>query len=150
MKKIFIIILCGATVFFGGLFVVYTLISDKIIVLEEAILGQDEPVIKEVEPVGQMLKLDDFVVNLADRETKRYLRVGITLEVKTNSAAEEVQKRLPQVRDAIIVILSSKQSDELEGVVGKDTLRKSLLTRINDVLVIGKVHNLYFTDFVIQ
>ena len=151
MKKTFIIILCGAAVFFGGLFVVYTLISDKInVVLEEVMLGQDEPVVKEVEAIGQMFKLDDFVVNLADKDTKRYIRVGITLEIKTAAAVDEVQKRLPQVRDAIIVNLSSKQAEDIEGETGKDFLRKSLLIKINEVLSIGKIYNLYFTDFVIQ
>jgi len=151
MKKTIIIVICGMAVFFGGLFVVYTLLSDKInIVLEEVLSNQDEPVIKEVEPIGTPVKLDDFIVNLADKESKRYVRIGITLEVKSSGAADEVQKRLPQVRDAVIVSLSNKLSEDIEGAEGKELLRKTLLTKINDILAISKVYNLYFTDFVIQ
>jgi len=153
MKKTLIIILLGAAVFFGGLFTVYTLISDKInAVMDEVISGQEEPRIKEVEveAIGEMLKLDDFTVNLADKEAKRYIRVGITLEIKNSAAVDEVKKRLPQVRDAILVTLSSKLSEEIEGEGGKTLLRQALLTKMNEVLVVGKIYNLYFTDLVIQ
>jgi len=151
MKKTLIIIILGAAVFFGGLFTLYMLISDKIEdVRFEVQSNNEEPLVKEVDPIGQMIKLDDFVVNLADKDSRRYVRIGMTLEVKSSSAEDELKKRSAQVRDAIMVTLSDKRSEDIEGADGKEFLRRTLLARINDVLVIGKVFNLYFTDFVIQ
>jgi flagellar FliL protein len=104
-----------------------------------------------VEPeVGQMFQLDPFVVNLSDPGGKRYLKARIELEYNGQEVETEITARLPQLRDAILLHLSSKMLDEVQSVDGKVELRNALIKRINQVLTSGKVKNLYFTQFVIQ
>ncbi len=64
--------------------------------------------------------------------------------------ALEVEERKPQVRDAILLFMSSKSFDELRDLQGKLQLRADLIGRINALLALGEVKTIYFTDFVVQ
>jgi len=90
------------------------------------------------------------VVNLNDPGGKRYLKTDIELEYTSEEVGVELQRRLPQLRDLILLQLSSKGLDDIQSVDGKIALRRELIQRINQTLTSGKVRNLYFTEFVIQ
>ena len=109
----------------------------------------DTAVIKEVE-VGQMFAMDPFVVNLNEAGGKRYLKSKIEIEFVDDAIRVELTDRLPQLRDTILLHLSSKSLEEIQNVDGKIELKNALLERINQVLKRGKIRNLYFTQFVIQ
>lgn len=94
--------------------------------------------------------LETFVVNLNDPGGKRYLKTKIELEYTNERLADEFNARLPQLRDVILLLLSSKTLAEIQGIEGKIALRRELIMRINQLLNRGKVRNLYFTQFVIQ
>ncbi|GAB6066532.1 flagellar basal body-associated FliL family protein [Aquifex pyrophilus] len=101
--------------------------------------------------VGIMYKLEPaFIVNLADPEATVYARISITLEVANQQVLQEVQKKEPVIRDAIIEIVSSKTSNELRTPEGREELKLEILKRINTILAKGGVRNVYFTEFVIQ
>lgn len=99
-------------------------------------------------PAQSMVTVPTFVVNLSDPSGRRYLKLNMELEVK--GAPEPVQAAMPKIRDALIMLLSSKSADELAGVEGKITLRKDVADRINQVLGKPAILRVYFTDFVIQ
>ncbi len=99
--------------------------------------------------------IDPFVVNLADAGSRRYLRTSMKLELRKAAESEPLlTERMPQVRDAILVLLSGKMSDQLLTSEGKTALRTELITLLNKVLKKKKlkkpVKNLYFTEFLIQ
>jgi len=99
--------------------------------------------------------IEPFVVNLADPGSRRYLRVNLTLELKNPEEAEPLlEVRMPQMRDTVLLLLSSKTTDQLLAPEGKITLRQELIEQINKVLKTKKlkrsVKNLYFTEFLIQ
>ncbi len=100
--------------------------------------------------IGQVFDLETFLVNLADRGGKRYLKTKISLELSSELAVEEATARMPQLRDGILLLLSSKSMEEIQGIEGKIALRSELVMRVNQILKQGKVRNLYFTEFVIQ
>jgi flagellar protein FliL len=93
-------------------------------------------------------KMDPFLVNLADPGQLRYLKV--TLHVETPTKAEEYEKKLPQLRDSVLGILSSKQFKDILTSDGKNVLREEIKGAMNQILVEAKVRNIYFTEFVIQ
>ena len=93
-------------------------------------------------------KMDPFLVNLADPGQLRYLRV--TLHVETPLKGEEYEKRLPQLRDSVLSILSSKYFKDILTSEGKNVLREEIKEKMNALLVEMKVRNIYFTEFVIQ
>jgi flagellar FliL protein len=91
-----------------------------------------------------------FLVNLADTDTARYLKVKVELELENELMAEEVEKKLPQINDEIIMLLSSKTFEEVTTVAGKQALKQMMQRGINAKLKEGKVVNVYFTEFVVQ
>lgn len=100
--------------------------------------------------VGVMMDLGAFTVNLADKDVDAYARVSITLELSNEKVRQEVEKRLPIIKDAVIDVLSSKTSSFVKTPEGRESLRLELIKRINTILFEGGVRNIYFTEFVVQ
>ncbi len=100
--------------------------------------------------IGVMYDLGVFTVNLADANTDAYARVAITLELSNEKVRQEVDKRLPIIKDAIIDVISSKTSDFVKTPEGRESLRLEIIKRLNIILVEGGVRNIYFTEFVVQ
>jgi flagellar FliL protein len=146
-----IIIFVGVLVLIGGGLVGWLLLSApspdeaglEAISTEEA-AGETE------DAMAQTFPLETFVVNLNDPGGKRYLKTNIELEYVDEPLGEELTRRLPQLRDLILLLLSSKSLEEIQSVDGKISLRRELILRINQTLTSGKIRNLYFTQFVIQ
>ncbi len=101
----------------------------------------------EIASVG-VYKMEPFLVNLADSGQLRYLKV--TLHVETHQKGEEFEKRLPQTRDSVLTVLSSKNSRDILTSEGKNGLREEIKEKMNHLLAETKVRNIYFTEFVIQ
>jgi flagellar FliL protein len=95
------------------------------------------------------MDMDPFIVNLADTEP-RFLKVTIKLELDGVPVKAEISERIPQVRDAILMLLSSKDAQTLKPTAGKLQLRDEILQRINALLATGQARNAYFTEFVVQ
>ncbi|QAR32387.1 flagellar basal body protein FliL [Geovibrio thiophilus] len=101
--------------------------------------------------IGELYPLESFVVNLADPGGTRYLRVTLQIELTAvKGLKEEIDKRVPQIRDAIITILSSKRYEEINSAQGKMIMKQQIMRRINSLLAAGQIANVYVTEFVIQ
>ena len=103
-----------------------------------------------VAETGAIADLDPFIVNLADSPEVRYLKITMKLELTNASAADEITARTPQIRDAILVLLTSLDSVTARSPQGKHKLREDVTARINGLLPKKSVKTAYFTDFVIQ
>ncbi len=106
--------------------------------------------IKNIEDIGVQFDVGTFIVNLQDRDADRYLKITIVLDVQDDKIKAELEKRLPQVKDAITTLLFTKTSNDLRTPEGIEELKEEILKRVNAILPIGGVKNVYFTDFVIQ
>ena len=136
----------------GGGYVGWSMIqndSDDISQQQDQTAKPESASIPETE-VGQILDMDPFVVNLNEPGGKRYLKAKVGLEFIEAEVRQELEARLPQLRDSILLHLSSKSLEEIQSVDGKLELKNALIKRINQVLKQGKIRNLYFTQFVIQ
>ncbi len=89
-------------------------------------------------------------MNLADVPDVRYLKLTVKLEVDNDAVSAELSARVPQVRDAILVLLSSKDVNAVRTTQGKFQLRDEITQRINGLLPKPGVRSAYFTDFVVQ
>jgi len=99
---------------------------------------------------GHIYKMEPFLVNLMDPGQLRYLKITLHVESNQEKPNEEYEKRLPQLRDAILIILSSKNYKDIMDSEGKTSLREEIKTKMNQLLVDLKVQNIYFTEFVVQ
>jgi flagellar FliL protein len=81
---------------------------------------------------------------------RRYLKVALELEIGSEEDKQVLDKTIPQLRDTILLLLSSQTFGEINTMEGKLELKQALLTRINQALGEKIVHRLYFTEFVVQ
>ena len=134
----------------GGLFMMWNKLS-AMNTPSVANAGQEPETENSTEhPLGPIFSLDTFIVNLADNGGNRYLRVTMDLELGNSELEAEIDKRLPQVRDSILMILPTKRFEDISTVQGKIALRDYILATINGYLVQGKIAKIYFKEFVVQ
>jgi flagellar FliL protein len=100
--------------------------------------------------VGPKFPLDTFIVNLYEPVGTRYLKVTMELELSSNAAVKELEKRRSQVSNIIIDYLSSLTYSETIGPTAKENIRQSIMKRINNVMKTGRVVAVFFTEFIIQ
>ena len=112
--------------------------------------AKEEHVEEHVDEPGPVVELEPFLLNLADRDELRFLKVSIKLELDRPEEKTDFPKKVPAIRDALLVLLSSKESQLLRTVNGKRRIREEIMTRANGVMSKGKVSNVFFTDFIIQ
>jgi flagellar protein FliL len=97
-----------------------------------------------------VMPLEPFLVNLADRDSRRYLKVKIELEVDQDKAVKELEKSLPRIRDALILLLSSKTYEEIATMEGKRQLKLDVVAKLAPLPGGSKLKDVYFTEFVAQ
>ncbi|MBN2694225.1 flagellar basal body-associated FliL family protein [bacterium] len=100
--------------------------------------------------VGELYEMRGIVVNLNEPGGTRMLKVSLTLEYKAEKLKEALKKRDAQLRSEIIIYLSGLTYAQTIGVSQKENILKVLKKKINDVLIEGKVRNIYFNEFVVQ
>jgi flagellar FliL protein len=134
----------------GGLFMMWNQLS-ALNAQSVADAGEQPDEVASLEqPLGPIFSLDTFIVNLADKGGNRYLRVTMDLELDNPELEDELNKRLPQVRDSLLMILPTKRFEDISTVQGKTALRDEMLEALNGYLAQGKITNIYFKEFVVQ
>jgi|JI10StandDraft_1071094.scaffolds.fasta_scaffold174884_2 flagellar protein FliL len=98
----------------------------------------------------RLYALEPLVVNVTGDGYNRFLKLRVELEASDVELKTEIEARLPQVRDALIVLLSSKQLSDITDFEGKALLKEDILERVNDLLETGDVKSVLFTEFVVQ
>ncbi len=126
---------------------------------------------------GLILDLGDFVLNLSDVGSKRYLKANVAIELTrkaTDPSAEpakgggegeggegaaspmkaieaEMEQFKPSIRDAIISTLSSKTSDEVLTIAGKEEAKEQIKEAVNAIFAGEReVLRVSFGNFIIQ
>ena len=99
--------------------------------------------------VKEVVELQPFIVNLADRDEPRYLRMTISLGL-----GEGDEKPDPlfttKVRNAILAVVTNKKSEDILTVEGKTALRKEMLSAARSAIGKPSVQAIYITDFIVQ
>jgi len=115
--------------------------------------------------VPVFVALDNFTVNLADREAERYAQIGISLELSDAKAGERIKVFMPAIRNNILMVLAHKRSSDLLERSGKERLADEVLRETERALGLepappGKtagdgdeprpVRGVHFSNFIIQ
>ncbi len=146
-KKKLIIIIVAAVVLIGGgagLFLSGALGGKK----ADKTAGNEDPLLKD-----QILyhDMDEFLVNLNNPGNQvSFLKAVITLELPNQLSLNEVQDKMPRIRDIFQVYLRELRSSDLQGSAGLQRLRAELLLRVNSIMEKGKVNNVLFKEIIIQ
>ena len=113
----------------------------------------EEERIAELLEKSAVLPLEPFVVNLADADAARYLRIKISLMVDDKAKAKEATENQAlqlKVRDVILQSLTAKTSQELIHEDGKNKLRREIHEKVAVYFREPKLVDVMFTEFVIQ
>lgn len=96
--------------------------------------------------------MEPFVVNIRDNSETRYLKLKVEFEVVSEGkeVKTELDPYLPQVKDSILMLLTSKTLDDVKDAPGKNRLKQEIMSSACRVFPRGKVTKVFFTDFVIQ
>lgn len=150
-KKMLIIIIAVVLLLVGGGAAAYFLLfSSKPAPEEDPAAALKRTVPTESMEIGQTYPVATFIVNLANPLGKRYLKVTMQLELDNPKMTAELDRRMPQLRDAILTILSSKTYEDISTSQGKLRLRSEIVARVNAFLTSGSIRRVYFTEFVVQ
>ena len=107
--------------------------------------------------------LEPFTVNLHDPRGERFAQVGVTLQFDDPDMEATIKDRLPAVRNNILMLISSKQMEELLTVEGKQALADQIRTQAGRALgvepkAVGKdgkpvenpIRQILFSQFIVQ
>jgi len=124
--------------------------------LQDVIQGEKESEAKSAsgeakdDVVGKLVPMETFLVNLAGTRGNKLVKINMELEVDNPKVEDEIDHRKPQIRDIIIILLSSKTYDQVTTREGKESLRDEVKDTVNSFLVKGKIKKVYFTDFIVN
>lgn len=129
--------------------------------------GEDEEAVEETakpkkkaEPgkPPAFIPMDAFTVNLVQEQGEQFLQVVLSLRIEDSHEEPLIKNLMPQIRNDILRVLSSKRASELITVEGKDKLSEELKITVNRVIEPpakghepeGPVQAVLFTSFIIQ
>ena len=98
---------------------------------------------------GQVLPLPAITVNISDPSGRRYLKLGMEVEVNSDVSAA-LQANSAKIRDAIIMLLAGKTFGDISSPDGKVLLKAEVASRLNQILGAQRIIRVYFTDFVVE
>jgi len=100
--------------------------------------------------VKEVIELQPFIVNLADKNEARYLRMTISLGIGESAEAKPDPLVTTKVRNSILAVITNKNSDDILTVEGKAQLRKEMLNAARSAVEKPEIHAIYITDFIVQ
>jgi len=129
--------------------------ADQVTTIDQVVEGEAKEQAKEASEdpfVGKFIPMETFFVNLAGSRGGKIARVTMEFEVEENNSeiVQEIERRKPQIRDIIIILLSSKTFDQVSSKEGKDNLREEIKGRLNSFLTKGKIKSILFTEFLLN
>ena len=170
LKLSLIVILFSQLILAGGGFYMVNKFIKPDPVFDQVLQGQttneeqDEATENLEHANKQIYLLEDIIVNPAGTRGSRYLSVSVGVEMNDPTVEEgggrghgggeagdsPLDSKKPQLRDALIGILSSKTIIQLTTVEDKELIRQEILAAFQEILSPEPVHQIYFVDFVLQ
>ena len=162
---------------FANYYIQNNLLTSKLAPTQEEVVQEDEDAVEK----GFVYNLGEFTVNLADTSQRHYLKAEVSIELtktEEEAASEKeskkegghgshgggdasgdsnsaIEKSLDQykaaIRDAIIITLSNKTTDELSSTAGKEVAKEQIAQSV-DAIMGGEreVIRVSFCQFIIQ
>lgn len=109
--------------------------------------ADDDP--EKDEHIGPYYDLGSFIVNLSGSKGYQIIKTGIQVEVDEKQVISELEERMPQIQDIIIMTLRDQKIDDIEQS-GAKLIKNQIKVKLNEVLAKGQITEVYFTEFVVQ
>lgn len=99
------------------------------------------------EIIEQSVETEEITTNLAD---DGLIRVKFRIQVDNKDAKEELEKRLFQLKNAVIYELAGMTQKDVHGQEGMTLLEEKIAKQIDEFLDKGKVVRVFTTEKIIQ
>jgi|Deesub1362B_J571_1020462.scaffolds.fasta_scaffold08497_3 flagellar FliL protein len=100
--------------------------------------------------IGEIYLIEDVIVNPKGTKGRRFLNVSVALACESSDVIKELEKRDILVRDFLINLFTSRTIEQLDDVADKDSLRVTIMNRVNEMLPEGGILGVYFSNFILQ
>ena len=101
----------------------------------------------------RVISFEPFVVNLADTDARRFLRINVRLVVADEEGGEHAKDSevtLVRLRSELLDELTRQTADAVTTPDGKAALKLSIAGRAAEILKPMEVADVLFSDFVVQ
>ncbi|MDX1924473.1 MAG: flagellar basal body-associated FliL family protein [Rickettsiaceae bacterium] len=99
----------------------------------------------------QYVDMNDIIVTIASTQAKKnYLKLSISLQVKTTEAADLVSSRVPLINDSFQTFLRELRPGDLSGSAGVLMLKAQLLKRVNAIVAPQEVLDVLFKEMILS
>jgi flagellar FliL protein len=119
---------------------------------EKGAVAPEAAVPKEKPPV--FVTLEPFTVNLQPDNGDQYLQVGLVVKVTETATTDAIKQQMPEIRNRVLLLLSSKKASEISTVAGKQQLSTEVMNEVRQPLGPEKLQQgitgVLFTSFIIQ
>jgi flagellar FliL protein len=111
------------------------------------------------------VKLEQFTTNMmaeSPEQQPQYIQVVVEMRVSEETAGETIKGYMPELRDKILRLLSSRKPSQLVSLEGKDALATEIRSTVNAIVSgekkskasakepEGPVESVHFSSFIIQ
>lgn len=100
------------------------------------------------------IPFETFTVNLQPDPEEHFLQLDLSLQVNSPEEQAKVEAMKPALRSRVLLLLGSKEANEISNTEGKELLIEEIVETVNEPLTEhgkpGKVAGGFFTSFVIQ
>ena len=100
--------------------------------------------------VKRIIEIPAFIVNLADQDDNRFLRLTLSVGVTEESDEKPSTLLLTRIRNAVLSVLTTKTSSDVLSVQGKAQLRKELLSAVRSTGENPNIVAVYITELIVQ
>ncbi len=112
-----------------------------------------QPTPGEAKVASSVLKLESFLVNLADPGKHRYVKATCQVGFDDKEAGPRIGEDpalLSATRQLILEVLATRVSDQIVSAEGKEEIRKEIRDKLNLLPLKAKVVDVYLTDLLVQ
>ncbi|WP_242489795.1 flagellar basal body-associated protein FliL [Noviherbaspirillum cavernae] len=100
------------------------------------------------------MTMETFTVNLQTEDMAQFLQIGMTMQVADQATADLIKLNMPQVRNRLLLLLSSKKASEILTIDGKKKLAADIIEQAKQPFspqgAKPEVTDVFFTSFVVQ
>jgi flagellar FliL protein len=95
----------------------------------------------------QTVFMENILTNLSDR---RIVKTGFAFELDNKKAKEEFETLNFKVKGIILQTLADMTAEQISGSKGQEFLISTLMNKINEVLIEGKIKSISLTDYYVE
>ena len=104
----------------------------------------------KVELGKYIFPVDDVIVNPAGTDGKRLLLTSVGIDLRSDKMMTELKSREALVKDVIISTLSSKDVDQLNNTMYRDTLKTEIAEQLTKMVPNIGINTIYFSKYILQ